>query len=284
MNILRSFGQDALSELRNCNNLNAVNCALFKFALGIGVEFFQLIPGPANSLEDASFIFEVGNFPSTLKDFYKVETNRIKDPAFIIALEKSAPIKWRSVFLNCRIGQQRKFIGFLRENGLYDGFSVPIHGPNGCVAILLFASAKIIQKDFEDTESLCLVAVSLLQRIKRIMAAGLISNPNKAILTERESECLKWVLDGKTNWEIGVLVGISARTVQFHLANSARKLGVNNRIQAGIKALISGIINLPIQADENSEKNDIDSNIVMHDFSVNICSLATQNSRHKTHF
>jgi len=51
-------------------------------------------------------------------------------------------------------------------------------------------------------------------------------------LSAREREVLRWVAEGKTNPEIGVILGISPRTVQTHLEHVYGKLGVVSRAQA----------------------------------------------------
>ncbi len=56
-------------------------------------------------------------------------------------------------------------------------------------------------------------------------------------LTKREAEVLMWVSQGKSNPEIGIIVGAKARTVQKHLERILRKLGVENRQAAGMRAL-----------------------------------------------
>lgn len=54
----------------------------------------------------------------------------------------------------------------------------------------------------------------------------------QAPLSERESEILRWVGNGKTNYEIGVILGISPFTVKNHLQRIFRKIDVSNRAQA----------------------------------------------------
>jgi len=54
-------------------------------------------------------------------------------------------------------------------------------------------------------------------------------------LTQREAECLRWVSDGKTDIEVGIILEISPRTVRFHINNAKTKLGVATRIQAVAK-------------------------------------------------
>ena len=55
-------------------------------------------------------------------------------------------------------------------------------------------------------------------------------------LTRRETEVLVWVAQGKTNGEIGTILGSSARTVEKHLERLFRKLGVETRTAAAAVA------------------------------------------------
>jgi DNA-binding CsgD family transcriptional regulator len=54
----------------------------------------------------------------------------------------------------------------------------------------------------------------------------------KLLLTLREREVLRWLARGKTNAEIGAILGISAATVSKHLEHIYPKLGVENRTAA----------------------------------------------------
>jgi len=64
----------------------------------------------------------------------------------------------------------------------------------------------------------------------------------KASLTVREAQCLRFVAIGKADAEIGQTLGISPRTVRFHVDSAKAKLGVTTRIQAVAKALRERII------------------------------------------
>jgi DNA-binding response OmpR family regulator len=68
--------------------------------------------------------------------------------------------------------------------------------------------------------------------------------PKHVDLREREVEALTWAARGKTFWEIGEILGLSKRTVEFHLDNARRKLGVATRTQALIKAAAGHLIQL----------------------------------------
>jgi len=54
-------------------------------------------------------------------------------------------------------------------------------------------------------------------------------------LTARELECLHWAAMGKTSWEIGMILGVTERTVNFHIQIASHKLQVRGR-QAAITA------------------------------------------------
>lgn len=55
----------------------------------------------------------------------------------------------------------------------------------------------------------------------------------KIELTSREEEIMRWVAEGKTNWEISVILNVSLNTIKFHLKNIYQKLGgVENRWSA----------------------------------------------------
>jgi DNA-binding CsgD family transcriptional regulator len=72
---------------------------------------------------------------------------------------------------------------------------------------------------------------------------GLIeASSAKAPLSPRELECLKWVLDGKSDTDIGEILGISPNTVHFHVERVKKKLGVRTRTQAAATVMTLGYL------------------------------------------
>jgi DNA-binding NarL/FixJ family response regulator len=61
-------------------------------------------------------------------------------------------------------------------------------------------------------------------------------------LTDREIEALTWVAKGKSSTDIAALMKVSERTVNFHVSNVIRKLGVATRVQAAIRCALLGLI------------------------------------------
>ncbi len=66
--------------------------------------------------------------------------------------------------------------------------------------------------------------------------------PPPVPLKDRERAILTWAARGKTSKEIAQILGLSKRTVDFHVDNARDKLGVTTRVQAAIKATTLGLI------------------------------------------
>ncbi|MGA0608353.1 helix-turn-helix domain-containing protein [Phenylobacterium sp. VNQ135] len=59
--------------------------------------------------------------------------------------------------------------------------------------------------------------------------------PHRSI-TERQLQCLAWAQEGKSATDIGVILGLSGRTVEKHLTKLCGHLGVKTRVQAVVRA------------------------------------------------
>jgi DNA-binding response OmpR family regulator len=66
--------------------------------------------------------------------------------------------------------------------------------------------------------------------------------PKTVGLNDREVEVLTWVARGKTSAEIAQIIGLTKRTVDFHIDNARGKLGAATRTEAVIKATTGRLI------------------------------------------
>ena len=84
-----------------------------------------------------------------------------------------------------------------------------------------------------------------LEAIISARLAGVARNemwPKLVDMSEREVEALTWAARGKTSAEIAMILGLSKRTVDFHIDNARVKLGATTRIEAAIKAATGHLI------------------------------------------
>jgi DNA-binding CsgD family transcriptional regulator len=80
----------------------------------------------------------------------------------------------------------------------------------------------------------CALGQYFHQHMLRIFGRG---NERAFIVSAREIDCLKWMAAGKTAWEVSTILGISERTVRFHLNAAREKLQCTTTTQAVAKAV-----------------------------------------------
>ncbi len=68
------------------------------------------------------------------------------------------------------------------------------------------------------------------------------ANPNISLLSERELEVLKLIVEGKSNNEIADDLYLSTNTIKTHVRGIMNKLAVDDRVQAAVVALRSGLV------------------------------------------
>jgi DNA-binding response OmpR family regulator len=66
--------------------------------------------------------------------------------------------------------------------------------------------------------------------------------PKRTQLNDREAEVLTWAARGRTSAQIADFLGLSKRTIDFHLDNAREKLGAQTRTEAVVKAAAVGFI------------------------------------------
>ena len=86
------------------------------------------------------------------------------------------------------------------------------------------------------------IASKVLQRVRATSTQPEIANTIRAELSEREIEVLKLIANGKDNAVIAAELHISPKTVKNHISNILMKLQIDNRIQAAVYAVRSGIV------------------------------------------
>ena len=86
------------------------------------------------------------------------------------------------------------------------------------------------------------IASKMLQRIRASSSQPEIERTIRSELSEREIEVLKLIANGKDNAMIAAELHISPKTVKNHISNILMKLQIDNRIQAAVYAVRSGIV------------------------------------------
>jgi DNA-binding CsgD family transcriptional regulator len=178
------------------------------------------------------------------------------DPVVAFTPRIARPFLWDRLRERDRLThRQQLMMNEAHEAGLRNGISVPIHGPWARVAVVSFASGfqdadpQACLSHFNALASLFHVAFTAIVHGSELDAPAIANGPEldapAIALSQRERDCLNWTAQGKSSWDIGMILAISENTVNFHVKNAMRKLGSTSRIVAVLKAVRLGLISIP---------------------------------------
>ncbi|MER8413017.1 LuxR family transcriptional regulator [Mesorhizobium sp. M1342] len=176
------------------------------------------------------------------KRYFKMGFDRI-DPIIKKSRKRAAAFRWSDVYNDANTTEdERRFLEEASRFGLGSSLTVPLHGPDGNLSVMTFS--RSCEYDFLNSTItyLSLAALHFHTRTTWYKPADLIDS--SSCLSLREKDCILWTARGKSSWEIGVILGISKDTVNFHIKNAMRKFDVNSRTAAATKALKLGIIDI----------------------------------------
>lgn len=195
--------------------------------------------GNANSLTINKLINN--KFPLDYLQHYFTKRMIQNDPFVSKTLVSEKPHFWNVENYKDK-SEYKRFVMFNKDFGLNLGLSSAFSESNGKVTFLC------LSKPLENPRKHHLQIVNFIMPHLHITFNRLYNlgngNCNSHSLSNKELEVLKWIKEGKTNWEISKIINISEATVKFHIANVLKKLDAVNRGHAVAMALQTGILSL----------------------------------------
>jgi LuxR family quorum-sensing transcriptional regulator LasR len=217
--------------------------ALFDVAhsLGFDTVLYAALPSKHANLE-TSFLHS--NYSQEWREHYESHKLHYVDPTVRHCMTSVLPLVWEPDTF-----AQKDQVSMYEEAshfGMRSGITFPMHGCNGEAGLISFATDMLPDQQFDERLMHYMADLSLVRdyafesSLKFIHARG----PAEPVphLTKRELEVLKWVMAGKSSWEISRITDCAEATINFHIANIRQKFGVNTRQQALVKAIALGII------------------------------------------
>jgi DNA-binding CsgD family transcriptional regulator len=178
-------------------------------------------------------------------DAHYFEAGYLKDDPCIPALYTYIrPYSWSEMAERSPSPRAAAMFGEAADAGHRNGLVVPIHGAAGEIkAVRLISSER--ELDPGSRSVLFALSVVMAERATTLVEAA-DDEPLNSPLTRRETECLLWVGEHKSDWEIGAILNISQATVHEHVENAKRKLGCSRRTQAWSLAMARGWLAVPL--------------------------------------
>jgi LuxR family quorum sensing-dependent transcriptional regulator len=197
---------------------------------GIETVAFSFLPNGAQAFADTLL---ARKWPAEWFSEY-TSNNYIRiDPVAHALKSATRPFRWSDIPMAGATREGAALMHRRRDYGFSDAVVVPIHNPIGLPAFVSLSGRQIEVPDAE-LLPLHVVALSAFQRVRELQEPRAKSKPH---LSPREREVLTWVAQGRSAWEIGLILNIAKRTADEHVQSAIRKLGALNRAHAVAIAL-----------------------------------------------
>lgn len=170
------------------------------------------------------------NYPNEWLETYSQKRLYEKDPIILHQSKHSGVQLWTDTYKMYDDGAYSEFITEAANHDIRYGVSGGVFTPHDETAsIITFSNKKNYFKPHHKA-ILTVVTPHIHQAMVRLCAIK--KKERLTALTAREREILKWMIEGKTNWEISVILNISERTASFHVQNIEEKLNAVNKMHA----------------------------------------------------
>ena len=206
---------------------NETNAALRRFAKGHGFRWFSYL-----WLQNAN-IRGISNYPLDWQEHYLSQKLALIDPIINLARHANGAFAWpNGSMLRPQSRQQAQFMRDAAQIGIRSGYTIPIKAGYGMRAALTLsgpeapADGALVSDQFYALSAGAFVH-SYLER----SSTTAIDAP-QCPLTHYQLECLSWLVQGKTNKEIGIIRGVTERAVELQLSAIREKLGTVSTIQS----------------------------------------------------
>jgi len=158
----------------------------------------------------------------------------------VVQAASSEPTIWTDLKARPLAKRQLLVLDELRTFGLNNGHIIAVRRGHSLPVAISVAGRHVALDDPVDQ-----MVVHFLSTHYGLIGARLAQPARQPVrLSARQIECLEWVRDGKSSFDIGQIFGISARTVDQHLLTACQRLGVRTRFQAVIEASLSRALRL----------------------------------------
>ena len=179
------------------------------------------------------------SYPAEWLDLYFERDFHLIDPIILEHFTSYGVQYWTDTYK--KFGCPKEFIALAEDFELKRGYACGIMDRTQREASL-FSLAGAVSDHPRNRTILDILVPHLHQALCQVSRGKRVHST--VALSVREQEVLIWIREGKSSWEISMILAISERTVKFHTAAILNKLGATNRAHAVAIALSCGIIDM----------------------------------------
>ena len=208
----------------------------------IGFQYFALI-NHADLRNASPGIIQINNYPPSWAESFIENGLYAYDPVLLASLSRAVGFTWSDVPAMIEMTRkQRAILEDAAKHGLGDGYTVPAHIPGEIGGSCSFAVRSGTQIHASNLLIAQIVGAFAFQAARRLNQIDSPQRQRLRRLTPRQRDCLLWAIKGKTDWEIGQILGLNEETVSRHLDMARERYGVTKRLPLAVHAIFDGQI------------------------------------------
>ncbi len=231
-----------VERARAADNAEILRAALMDCCAEMGVAYFALVHHVDFGRQPSAAI-RLHNYPSSWQDWFDARGLGRSDPIHRASHRASIGFAWSAVPRMIKLtSKDRDVLEAASRIGIGDGFTVPANVPGEVHGSCSFAVAAGRSFPEEQHHIAQLVGGFAFEAGRRLSRSGDTILLQRAVLTDRQRDCVLWAARGKTDWEIAQILGISHETVIQHLKHARERYGVQKRALLAVRALFDGLI------------------------------------------
>lgn len=189
----------------------------------------------------------LGTYPDAWIETYIEDNIVANDPVLLASHRTNMGFKWSQIpSLIPVTDAHREIRRRTVKAGIDDGFTVPAHVPGEANGSCNFAMATGGALPEDNLKIAQLIGGFAFQAARAMVfnACPEAKTMRRRPLTQRQLECVLFAARGKSDWEIGQILGISPGTVKRHLEAARAHYDVGSRMQVVMRVLFEGQIGL----------------------------------------
>lgn len=233
--------QAFVSAVGRLSRMDELEALLSDGLKALGFEQFAFIHH-VSGLNVPGGLVRLSNYPDSWVDVIRKQHYFSDDPIHAACQRSATGFVWSKLPEIIEMSaRQTEIMTAWGDHGFGDGFTVPIHIPgevSGSCSMGVRAGQALPEDALPAAQYMASFAFEAARRIARQQAGRALDIDGAAPrLTQRQFDCLVLVAQGKSDWDIAQLLGISHQTVHQHVEEAKRRYGVASRTQMVVRAL-----------------------------------------------
>lgn len=236
-----------VAAAKRAGRMEDLDWLLFEATEAMGFDYVALVHHVHFTTPSAaSQAVQVVRYPEGWGEVIRARGYFTDDPVLAACQRSAAAFVWSDLPKILPLSaRQTEILKAAEGCGLGEGFTVPVNVPGeftGSCSFALSPGRAVPRAVLPAAQYIACFAFEAGRRIQKVNPRAETPVESGPRLTQRQFDCLVLAAQGRSDWHIAQLLGISSETVHQHIEAAKRRYGVSSRTQLVVRALFDSQI------------------------------------------